>query len=199
MEKLLDSAKPGDQATISRLLPMVYGELKALAASYLEHKPGHTLQPTALVHEAYMKLVGGEVAKSWSGRDHFIATAAIAMRQVLVDHARKKLAVKRGGTEDAKTRGRETRRRVDLDVVLATQSPGGASMTSREMHVLELDELLSQLAKADERAAKIAEMHLFGGMQQDQIARVLGVSRATVVTDWQFARAWLAAKAGKNS
>lgn len=188
MGDLLAHATPGDQATISRLLPMVYGELKALAASYLEHKPGHTLQPTALVHEAYMKLVGGEVAKSWSGRDHFIATAAIAMRQVLVDHARKKLTDKRGGGA-----ARVGDAAIDLGQLAESKSP------TREVRVLELDDLLSLLAQADERAAKIAEMHLFGGMQQDQIARVLGVSRATVVTDWQFARAWLAAKAGKGA
>lgn len=200
---VLAHAQPGDQATITRLLPLVYGELRALAASYLEQKPGHTLQPTALVHEAYMKLVGAEAGgKAWSGRDHFVATAAIAMRQVLVDHARRKLAAKRGGA-DAGMGGGGTRRRVDLDIAIAAGAGGGGgggeALTSREMHVLELDELLTHLAKADERAAKIAEMHLFGGMTQEQIARVLGVSRATVVTDWSFARAWLASKAGKGA
>lgn len=175
MSELLAKVQSGDQETISRLLPLVYGELKALASSYLDRKPGHTLQPTALVHEAYLKLVGND--RAWDGRDHFIATAAIAMRQVLVDHARKKTAAKRGGGSP--------RANVTMD---------GFESSTREVHVLELDELLTHLARADERAAKIAEMHLFGGMQQDQIARVLGVSRATVVTDWQFARAWLASK-----
>lgn len=176
LSELLANAQPGDDQTISQLLPVVYGELRALASSYLEHKPGHTLQPTALVHEAYVKLIGPD--RAWSGRDHFIATAAIAMRQVLIDHARRKNADKRGGGA--------VRASVDL---------GNVAGSSRDMRVLELDELLTQLAQADARSARIAEMYLFGGMTQEQMARVLGVSRATVVTDWQFARAWLASKA----
>ena len=180
LNELLAQAKPGDQETITRLLPLVYGELRALASSYLEHRPGHTLQPTALVHEAYLKLVGGD--RAWSGRDHFFATAALAMRQVLVDHARRRTAGKRGGGAE----------RAAIEV--AEIEAGGAS--TRELRVLELDELLTTLGRADARAAKIAELHLFGGMTQEQIAGVLGISRATVVADWQFARAWLASKAG---
>lgn len=180
LSEMLAHAQPGDQETITRLLPLVYGELRALASSYLEHRPGHTLQPTALVHEAYMKLVGGD--RAWSGRDHFFATAALAMRQVLVDHARKRTADKRGGGA-----ARAAIEPLEIEA---------SGTSTRELRVLELDELLTTLARADARAAKIAELHLFGGMTQEQIGNVLGVSRATVVTDWQFARAWLASKCG---
>lgn len=182
--ELLAAAQSGDDATITRLLPLVYDELKALAGSYLSRSPGHTLQPTALVHEAYMKLVGGD--KAWSGRDHFIATAAKAMRQVLVDHARRKHADKRGGSAANKAD-------VSIDTIVESKPMSGDG--SREMRVLELDDLLTRLAGADPRAARIAEMRLFGGMNQEQIAGVLGISRSTVVTDWEFARAWLAGKA----
>lgn len=183
---LIAQARDGDPRSLATLLPLVYDELKALAASYMERQPGHTLQPTALVHEVYLKLVGTDAAnpaqRSWNGREHFMATAARAMRQVLVDHARRRLAVKRG----------DGARRADVSIEGFEAAPRAGS--TREMRVLELDELLTRLAAADERSARGAEMRLFGGMDQDQIARVLEVSRATVVTDWQFARAWLASK-----
>jgi RNA polymerase sigma factor (TIGR02999 family) len=175
VEELLANAKPGDDETISRLLPLVYSELKLLAANYLDRPGGHTLQPTALVHEAYLKLVGPD--KVWNGRDHFFATAAVAMRQVLVDHARRKSAAKRGGGLP----------RAGVDV-----ADLGAGV--QDVHVIELDELLTALAKLDPRAARVAEMRLFGGLEQDRIAAVLGISRVTVVNDWRFARAWLAGK-----
>lgn len=188
MGELLSNAKPGDDDAVSKLLPLVYAELKALAGSFLAGRPEHTLQPTALVHEAYMKLVAKD--REWAGRDHFVATAARAMRQVLVDHARGKNRDKRGGGAA----------RADLCMETIADSPGRAGGPSggrgggREMRVLELDELLTRLATDDERAARVAEMRLFGGMEQEQIARVLGVSRMTVTTDWQFARAWLASE-----
>jgi RNA polymerase sigma-70 factor (ECF subfamily) len=189
MGDLLSNAKPGDEDAVGKLLPVVYAELKALAGSFLEGRPGHTLQPTALVHEAYMKLVAKD--REWAGRDHFIATAARAMRQVLVDHARGKNREKRGGGAA----------RADINIETISDGPGPAGSAragggSREMRVLELDELLTRLAKDDERAARVAEMRLFGGMEGEQIARVLGVSRMTVTTDWQFARAWLADQYG---
>lgn len=178
--ELLAAARSGEDETARRLLPLVYTELKMLASSYLERRPGHTLQPTALVHEAYLKLVGGD--RAWSGRDHFIATAAVAMRQVLVDHARRKGAAKRGG-----------------DVCRASVEMGCLVETRREMRVLELDDLLTRLSAADVRAARVAEMRLFGGMSQEQIAGVLGVSRTTIAADWEFARAWLAGKTRENA
>lgn len=184
MTEMLSNATPGDPDSVKRLLPLVYAELKALANSYLRGRPGHTLQPTALVHEAYMKLVAND--RQWAGRDHFMATAATAMRQVLVDHARGKGREKRGGG----------RNREDLHMESIADSPGRAVGGTREMRVLDLDDLLLRLAKDDDRAARVAEMRLFGGMEQEQIARVLGVSRKTVTTDWQFARAWLADQYG---
>lgn len=186
MNEVLANAQPGDDDSVSKLLPLVYAELKALAGSFLQGRPGHTLQPTALVHEAYVKLVSKD--REWAGRDHFVATAARAMRQVLVDHARGKNRDKRGGGM----------RRADITMESIADAPGRDG--SRELRVLELDELLTTLAQDDPRAARVAEMRLFGGMEQDQIARVLGVSRKTVTTDWQFARAWLANQyeAGKD-
>lgn len=184
MADLLGTAQPGGERSMSQLLPLVYRELKALAAAQLSRDAmvrngrAHTLQPTALVHEAYMRMASNQ--KGWSGREHFLAVASIAMRQVLVDHARRKHAQKRGG--DAQ--------RVDVSISGMTD----ASEEVGELEVLELDELLQTLAKADARSARIAEMRLFGGMEMAQIASVLDLSRMTVTSDWQFARAWLASR-----
>ncbi|MBL9120467.1 MAG: sigma-70 family RNA polymerase sigma factor [Phycisphaerae bacterium] len=167
-----------DDESVKRLLPVVYAELRALAAHYLDGRSQHTLQPTALVHEAYLKLAKSDMA--WCGRDHFVATAARAMRQILVDHARKKHAEKRGGSA----------LRVTVDLEAIPQ----ASTAERDCAVVDLDHLLVRLESADSRAARIAEWTLFGGMGQDEIANVLGVSRMTVTRDWQFARAWLASE-----
>lgn len=172
----------GDGASMSVLLPLVYEELRALASHHLssQGERGHSLQPTALVHEAYLKM--GSTDKRWTGRDHFMAVACIAMRQVLVDHARRKRTDKRGGGMA----------RVDLSVDGAEEDPH----SGRELRVLELHDLLTKLAQLDERAAQICEMRLFGGMSHEQIANVMGLSRMTVTTDWRFARAWLASRVG---
>lgn len=172
---ILSNAAAGDERSVQDLLPAVYAELRARAGSYLESKGPHTLQPTALVHEAFLKMMGSD--RQWSGSDHFMAVAATAMRQVLVDHARRKHAEKRGG---------------GAPVALAFEPSGDIGLDALE--IIDTDDLLRALAKADERAARIAEMRLFGGMEHEQIARVLGLSRSVVVADWQFARAWLAAK-----
>jgi RNA polymerase sigma-70 factor, ECF subfamily len=175
---LLANVQPGDEQTLDQLLPLVYKELRTLAAHYLERGgPGHTLQPTALVHEAFVRMMGADT--QWSGREHFMAVAAKAMRHVLVDFARSRKSEKRGGAAK------------QVDISIAGEI---ASAASRELRVLELDDLLLQLGKADARAARIAEMRLFGGMEQEQIANVLGISRTTVATDWQFARSWLASR-----
>ncbi len=184
MEQTGDSDQPREQdCSMEQLLPLVYAELRTLASKYIGREGGaHTLQPTALVHEAYVKMANGQNAR-WGDREHFMAIAAIAMRQVLVDHARRKGADKRGGgmhREDVSIEG--------LD------GGGGAGATSRELRVVELDELLVKLAKLDERSARVAEMRLFGGMQHEQIAAVLGISRTRATADWQFARAWLASE-----
>ncbi len=185
MGELLSNVPPDDPDFVAKLLPVVYAELKALAGSYLaQDRAKHTLQPTALVHEAYLKLTAKD--RAWSGRDHFVATAARAMRQVLVDHARTRNRDKRGGGAHKSA--------LSIDTVGDDLRRPDAGSGGRELRVLELDELLTKLAKDDERAARVAEMRLFGGMEQEQIARVLGVSRMTVVSDWQFARAFLASE-----
>lgn len=178
-----DPAVPVDPVTFepTQLLPIVYRELRMLAGSYLKSDPHHTLQPTALVHEAYIKIQSGKSVQL--DKSHFIATAAVAMRQILVDHARAKNAIKRGGTA--------ARAEIALELLEAEHDTG----STREMRVLELDELLSKLATVDSRASRVAELRLFGGMEQSQIALVLGVSRSTVANDWAFARAWLSSEA----
>ncbi len=165
----------------TQLLPIVYRELRMLAGSYLKLDPHHTLQPTALVHEAYIKIQRGKSVQL--EKSHFIATAAVAMRQILVDHARAKNAIKRGGAA--------ARADIALELLAAEHGTG----TTREMRVLELDELLTKLAMVDSRASRVAELRLFGGMEQSQIALVLCVSRSTVANDWAFARAWLSSEA----
>lgn len=176
---MLSNLRPGDEKSTQALMPLVYSELRALAASYLNsERCSHTLQPTALVHEAFLKMVNAD--REWSGRDHFFAIAATVMRQVLVDHARAKQAKKRGGAHSA----------VQVAVAEISDKGGGSS----EIQVLELDELLSKLAAVDARAARIAELRLFGGMELTQIATVLGLSRTSIVNEWQFARAWLTSK-----
>ena len=137
---------------------------------------GHTLQATALVHEAFVRSVRGRA--EWRNRDHFLATAATAMRTILVDHARRRTSAKRGG---------KSRRRVPLDAVLDEfeEKSGG---------VIALDEVLTSLGCADARAARVVEMLFFGGMTKVQVARRLGVSRKTVERDWNVARAWLATR-----
>lgn len=186
MTELLANAQPGDERSMAALLPQVYNELKMLAARQLSGQTGggrgraHTLQPTALVHEAFLKMVGSD--REWSGRDHFMAVAATAMRQVLVDHSRRKNAGKRGGGA------------ARADISIEGVGAKDAHADSRELRVVELDDLLIELARSNERGARVAEMRLFGGMEQEQIARVLGVSRMTVHRDWLVARAWLAAQ-----
>lgn len=174
--QILERASAGDPEAPRELLPLVYGELRALAGSYLaRERAGHTLQPTALVHEAYVRLISADTA--WKGRAHFLAVAAVAMRRVLVDHARRKGASKRGGDQA----------RMEL-------RDSDAPVTRRDVQVLELDELLERLARLDDRRARVVELKFFAGMTNEQIAEVIGVSRSTVADDWTVARAWLAAE-----
>ena len=179
---LLSKASSGDEHSLKTLLPLVYDELKALAAAQLakdgDSARAHTLQPTALVHEAFLKMSGDD--NRWNNRDHFMAVAATAMRHVLVDHSRRKNADKRGGGQP----------RADLSI----EGVAEEASQSREFRVLWLDDLLTELTHTLPRAARIAEMRLFGGMEMEQIARVLDITRMTVHRDWQVARAWLAGK-----
>ena len=163
-------------AAAAALLPLVYDQLRALAASYFARQPvGHTLQPTALVHEAYLKLAGGENAQ-WESRAHFFAVAARAMRQILMNHARDKAAAKRGGGWQ----------KITLDE--AVTPPGSAS---REIDLIALDDALEKLAGLSERQARIIELRYFGGLTIDETAHVLGLGTTTVEDDWHVAKAWL--------
>ena len=173
--RLLDAATRGDRLAAGELLPLVYDELRKLAAARMaEEKPGQTLQPTALVHEAYVRLVGGEQPGSWDNRGHFFVAAAEAMRRILVDSARRKKAGRRGGG----------RARVDLDdeSVAAGDSP---------IDILELDDLLDHLSRVNPRAAELVKLRFFAGLTGDQTAAALGISPRAVDSLWAYARAWL--------
>jgi len=171
---VLEQMRNGDKNAADKLLPLVYDEFRALARHYLaQERANHTLQPTALVHEAYMKLVD-QTRVDWQGRSHFFAVAAQAMRRILVDHARSRQRDKRGGG----------RARVILDEAVAL-SP------QKDEDVLALDEALERLAALDPRQAKVVELRFFGGLSVEEVAEALGVSKRTVEGDWTFARAWL--------
>jgi len=172
--RLLLRWKDGDQAALNALMPMVEAELRNLASRYMrKERTGHTLQPTALVNEAWMRLAQ-EDDRSFQGRSHFIAIAAHYMRQILVDHARKKNAGKRGAGAQV----------VSLEDAVVSSSQG-----SRDL--IALDDGLKELARLNERQAKIVELHFFGGLTGDEIADFLSVSRNTVVRDLRVAQIWL--------
>jgi RNA polymerase sigma factor (TIGR02999 family) len=173
--RLLDAAAAGDLKAAAELLPLVYDELRRLArARMLSEAPDHTLDATALVHEAYLRLIGPEDNHRWDGRGHFFAAAAEAMRRVLVDRARDKGRQKRDG-------GRR-------QVVLA-DIPG---RFDDDPHLLlSLNEALTRLSAEDAAAADVAKLHLFAGLSVDESAVALGVSRATAYRNWAYARAWL--------
>lgn len=172
--RILNAIERGDSKAADELLPLVYEELRLLAAQKLSHEPpGQTLQATALVHEAYLRLVGNE-PQNWTGRGHFFAAAAEAMRRVLVDNARRKQAPKHGGD----------RQRLPLEAVdVATRA------TAEE--IVALDDALTALAQEDAQAAQIVKLRLFAGLSMDQAAEAIGVSRATAYREWTYARAWL--------
>ena len=176
---LLSAIEKGDSASAAKLFPLVYDELRRLAAEKMTfEKPGQTLDATALVHEAYIRLTGSERLQAtpleFHGSRHFFAVAAEAMRRILVENARRKNASKRGGD----------RQRVNLD---EANVPGGAGADE----LILLDAALSQLALDDPDAAEIAKLRLFGGMTIDDAGKVLQVSRATAFRSWTYARAWL--------
>jgi RNA polymerase sigma factor (TIGR02999 family) len=172
--QILNAIERGDARATDELLPLVYEELRLLAAQKLSHEsPGQTLQATALVHEAYLRLVGDE-PHDWKSRGHFFAAAAEAMRRILVDNARHKQAQKCGGD----------RERVPLDVAEVTDRA-----TPEE--IVMLDDALARLAAQDAQAAEIVKLRLFAGLSIDQAAQAIGVSRATAYRQWTYARAWL--------
>jgi len=178
---MLDLAREGDAAALDELIPVVYQELRRLASHILRsERPDHTLQATALVNEAYIRLVGAESA-NWQNRAHFFGAAATAIRRILIDHARSKARLKRGGD----------RVRDPLDDVLIV-SP------ERDERLLELNEALTRLADASPQKARVVELRFFGGLTEEETAEVLGVSARTVTRDWRFARAWLHAELGEE-
>jgi RNA polymerase sigma factor (TIGR02999 family) len=173
--RILADIEQGDPRAAEQLLPLVYEELRKLAAVRLaQEKPGQTLQATALVHEAYLRLVGGEKAKLWDGRGHFYAAAAEAMRRILVDSARRRQSVKRGG-------GR-LRESLDEAIIAAPDAP---------VDLLALDEALSRLETEDPRAAGLVKLRYFAGLTIREAADALGVSPRTADDIWAYARAWL--------
>ncbi len=173
--RILSAIEQGDPAAAEQLLPLVYDELRRLAAEKLaQERPGQTLQATALVHEAYLRLVEVEKSKHWNGRGHFFAAAAEAMRRILVDQARRKGSVRAGGQ----------RRRVLLtDVNPEIKGPG--------LDLLALNEALDILTKRDPRASELVKLRFFGGLTIQQAAEALGVSVATAENDWVYAKCWL--------
>jgi RNA polymerase sigma factor (TIGR02999 family) len=163
-----------DRTAIDCAMPLVYRELRRLAAGYLRKQPhGHTLQPTGLVHEAYIRLVERSQSQ-WQDRDHFFQTAAVVMRRILVDHARTRIAGKRGGG----------RVRVDLDTALD-------HAVDRSRTLVALDDVLTGLAAVDERKARVIELRYFGGLSVEETALALGISIATVGRECRYAEAWL--------
>ena len=173
--RILSAVEQGDPRAAEQLLPLVYNELRKLAAQRLAlEKPGQTLQATALVHDAYLRLVGGDAAQHWNSRGHFFAAAAEAMRRILVDNARRKDSLKRGGQ----------RQRVSLDEAISLSEQPSDDL-------LALDEALTRLAQEDPIKADLVKLRYFAGLSVEQTAEALGISRATADRYWSYAKVWL--------
>jgi len=173
--QILNAAVRGDAKATDELLPLVYHELRRLAAYRMANEAsGHTLQPTALVHEAYLRLVGASESQQWDGRTHFFAAAAEAMRRILIEAARRKRRLKHGGELE-----RVAIEWIDLPLPMPDDE------------LLALDEALNRLTTVDERAANVVKLCFFVGMTQEEAAKELGISLATAERLWSFARAWL--------
>ena len=179
--RILTAIEHGDAKAADELLPLVYEELRRLAARKMSHEqPGQTLQATALVHEAYIRLVGSE-AQGWSGRTHFFAAAAEAMRRILIENARRKQRLKHGGDQQ----------KIALDDAdIAVEGPS--------TDLIALDEALARLALEDRPSAELVKMRYFAGLTLDEAAAALGVSRRTADRYWAYARAWLYDQIGRS-
>ncbi|MCL4220891.1 MAG: sigma-70 family RNA polymerase sigma factor [Phycisphaerales bacterium] len=176
---MLDRVASGDRAAAEALIPLVYDELRRLSGTMMKNQPGsHTLQPTALVNEAFLKLIGAN--EGFANRVHFMAVASTAMRQILTDYARRKRAAKRGGGM--------ARESGDIEQV--------ADPAGRQIDPIALDDALTKLASLDPRRHRVVELRFFGGLTVDEVASLLDVSRSTVEADWRSARAWLAVELG---
>jgi RNA polymerase sigma factor (TIGR02999 family) len=175
MTRLIDAAAAGDSRAAADLLPLVYDELRKLASQRLANeKPGQTLQATALVHEAYVRLVGDAAEHRWEGCGHFFAAAAEAMRRILIERARRKACQKTGGG----------RQRVGLDEIEPT-------VEGPDLELLALDEALQELERNDPRKAAVVKLRFFAGLTNEQAAAALGISVSTAENDWAYARSWL--------
>ena len=173
--RILAQIDSGDPQAMEKLLPLVYDELRKLAAVKLAHeKPGQTLQATALVHEAYLRLVGGDKKQQWDSRGHFFSAAAESMRRILVENARQKGALKHGGDK----------RRWPLDDLVASSVGDPAEL-------LALDESLGRLVQADPQAAQVVKLRYFAGLTMDETAQALGIAPRTAYHAWEYARSWL--------
>jgi RNA polymerase sigma factor (TIGR02999 family) len=177
--QLLAAVRQGDGSAVDRLMTLVYDELRAVARRQLRRwRPGQTLDTTALVHEAYLRLVD-QAGASWQDRAHFLSVAGVAMRHILVDAARRRAAKKRGGEG----------LRITLDELRPVQ--GGTDASRRAIEILDLDEALTSLAARNERLSRLVELRFFAGLTEEETARTLGTSERTVRRDWLKARAFL--------
>jgi RNA polymerase sigma factor (TIGR02999 family) len=173
--RILSAIEQGDPTAAEQLLPLVYEELRALAAARLaQEKPGQTLQATALVHEAYLRLVDTDKVQRWNSRGHFFAAAAEAMRRILIGNARRKHALKRGGQAE----------RVELDAIELADQPADDKL-------LAMDDALVRLTGKDPIKAELVKLRFFGGLTNEEAAQILGISTATAERYWAYARAWL--------
>jgi RNA polymerase sigma factor (TIGR02999 family) len=180
---LLSAVEHGDPRAAEQLLPLVYDELRKLAAQKLAHEmPGQTLQATALVHEVYVRLVGDGDTRTWENRRHFFAAAAEAMRRILIDRARDRKRLKRGG-------GRR-RQELDLESILKDDAPAD--------DLIDLDEAIDRLAGVDAQAAALVKLRLFTGLTVEEAASALVIGRRTAERDWTFARTWLFGELGRR-
>jgi RNA polymerase sigma-70 factor (ECF subfamily) len=179
--ELLDAMRRGDVGAYDRLLPLLYDELRSIAGRHMRReREDHTLQPTALVHEAFLRLVGGSPIL-FEDRTHFLRAASQAMRRVLVDHARARTAAKRSGDM-----------RVTLDEAIAGHD-------DRIVDLLVLDDAMTRLSVAEPRWARVVELRIFGGLEVSEVAAALAISPATAKRDWQFAKGWLARELGADA
>src|SRR5437899_7481959 len=173
----------GDEKALDKLMPLVYSELRRLAGNYLRReRQGHTLQPTALVNEAYLKLMDQKNAK-WQNRAQFYGVAAQLMRRILVDHARQHRAAKRGGADQQR-----------LSITSAGQLGARKMASEPAIDLLALHEALNELAEMDPQQGRIVELKFFGGLSIEETAEVMGIGHATIERDWKMARAWLRRK-----
>lgn len=179
--RLLSAWSNGQPQALDELIPLIYAELHRMANRHMGgQRPGHTLQATALINEAWVKVLGGSARRTWQDRAHFFGVASIAMRQILVNHAQASLASKRGG-----------------DCVVVPLEDAASATEAEAAEVIAVDDALKALAKVDERKARVVELRYFGGLSLEETAEVLQISPVTVSRDWQIARSWLARELGR--